>query len=125
MYKARVETCGQRISKALELRNMRPADLCKHAKVPKSSISLYLKGAYEPKQNRIYAMAKVLNVSEAWLMGYDVPMERIDPVRLSSPEEVQLNEGEKLLIELFRKVPEDQQQLVLQMIRVALGNPEP
>lgn len=125
MYKARVETCGQRISKALELRNMRPADLCKHAKVPKSSISLYLKGAYEPKQNRIYAMAKVLNVSEAWLMGYDVPMERIDPERLSSPEEVQLNEGEKLLIELFRKVPEDQQQLVLQMIRVALGNPEP
>lgn len=125
MYKARVETCGQRISKALELRNMKPSELCKLAKVPKSSLSLYLSGAYEPKQGRIYAMARVLNVSEAWLMGYDVPMERIDPERLSSPEEVQLNEGEKLLIELFRKVPEDQQQLVLQMIRVALGNPEP
>lgn len=125
MYKARVETCGQRISEALELRNMKQADLCKLAKVPKSSLSLYLSGAYEPKQDRIYAMARVLNVSEAWLMGYDVPMERIDPSSLSSPEEVQLNEGEKLLIELFRKVPEDQQQLVLQMIRVALGNPEP
>ena len=124
MYKARVETCGQRISKALELRNMKPADLCKHAKVPKSSLSLYLKGAYEPKQDRIYAMARVLDVSEAWLMGYDVPMERVAPERLSSPKVTQLNDGEKLLIELFRKVPEDQQRLVLQMIRAALGNPE-
>ena len=124
MYKARVETCGQRISEALELRNMKQADLCRLAKVPKSSLSLYLSGAYEPKQDRIYAMARVLNVSEAWLMGYDVPMDRQEPRMFSSPKEVQLNEGEKLLIELFRKVPEDQQRLVLQMIRVALGNPE-
>jgi transcriptional regulator with XRE-family HTH domain len=39
----------------------------------------------------------------------------------SSPREPQLTEGEKLLLELFNKVPEDQQQLVLQMIRAALG----
>lgn len=124
MYKPRVETCSQRISEALRYRKMKQADLCKLAKVPKSSLSLYLSGAYEPKQDRIYDMARVLNVSEAWLMGYDVPMERQDPNINSSPEEIKLNEGEQLLLELFRKIPEDKQGLVLQMIRVALGNPK-
>ena len=121
MYQARVESCGQRIAKALDIRNMKQAELCKLAKVPKSSLSLYLSGAYEPKQNRIYDMARVLNVSEAWLMGYDVPMER---EQKNSPDELQLTEGEQMLLDLFKKVPEDKQQMVLQMIRAALGSKE-
>ena len=121
MYSPRVESCGQRLAKALEIKKMKQTDLCKLAKVPKSSLSLYLSGAYEPKQDRIYDMARVLDVSEAWLMGYDVPMER---QQMLSPDKVELTEGEKLLLDLFRKVPEDQQRLVLQMIRVALGSQE-
>ena len=39
-----------------------------------------------------------------------------------SPSELQLTEGEKVLLDLFNRVPEDQQQLVLQMIRAALGS---
>ena len=120
MYKERIATCGHRISTALTLRGMRQSELCKLAKVPKSSLSLYLSGAYEPKQDRIYAMAKALNVNEAWLMGYDVPMEREN----ISPEEPKLSEGEEMLLDLFRRVPADKQELVLQMIRVALGNQE-
>ncbi len=42
----------------------------------------------------------------------------------SSPSEPQLTEGEKVLLDLFNRVPEDQQQLVLQMIRAALGSRE-
>ena len=118
MYKERIASCGQRISEALTKRGMRQSELCKLAKVPKSSLSLYLSGAYEPKQDRLYAMAKVLNVSEAWLMGYDLPMEK----QKNPPEEPKLSEGEKVLLDLFRRVPEEQQQLVLQMIRVALGS---
>ncbi len=41
-----------------------------------------------------------------------------------SPTEPELSEGEKVLLELFNRVPEDQQQLVLQMIRAALGSRE-
>lgn len=119
MYKERVASCGQRIAKALTIRDMKQADLCKIARVPKSSLSLYLSGAYEPKQERIFDMAKALNVDEAWLMGYDVPMERQSEKK--SPEELKLSEGELLLLDLFRQVPEEQQELVLQMIRVALG----
>lgn len=122
MYKKKVETCGKRIAKALTIKGMKQSELCKLAKVPKSSLSLYLSEAYEPKQDRIYDMAKALNVSEAWLLGYDVPMER--QVKKSSPSEADLSEGEKVLLDLFRRVPEDKQQMVLSLIRVALGSQE-
>ena len=39
-----------------------------------------------------------------------------------SPSDPELTEGEKILLDLFRRVPEDKQQLVLQMIRAALGS---
>ena len=117
MYKERIENCGQRIAKALDINGMKQAELCKLAKVPKSSLSLYLSGAYEPKQNRIYDMARVLNVSEAWLMGYDVPMERQEK---NPPNEPTLTEGEKMVLELFRKIPEDRQSEALELLRVAL-----
>lgn len=123
MYKERVEPCSKRIAEALKIKGMKQYELCKLANVPKSSLSLYLSGAYEPKQDRVYDMAKVLNVNEAWLMGYDVPMERKKP----SPDKVaepDLTEGEKILLDLFRRIPEDKQELVLQMIRVALGSQE-
>lgn len=121
MYKERVESCSKRLAMALNIRDMKQSELCKLAKVPKSSLSLYLSGAYEPKQDRIYSIAQVLNVSEAWLMGYDVPMER----QKNSPQESkELSEGEQILLDLFRRVPEDQQALVLKMVKVALGNQE-
>ena len=118
----RVATCAERIKKTLYIKGMKQSDLCRLTKIPKSALSQYISGAFEPKQDRIYLMAQALNVSEAWLMGLDVPMER--QVKKTSPSEPNLSEGEKMLLELFRRVPEDQQTLVLQMIRAALGNQE-
>ena len=53
---------------------MTQATLSSLSGVSKSSISRYLSGAWEGKQDAVYLLAKNLNVSEAWLMGYDVPM---------------------------------------------------
>ena len=118
----RVATCAERIKKALTIKGMKQSDLCRLTKIPKSALSQYISGAFEPKQDRIYLMAQALNVNETWLMGLDVPMERQDKLKNASPEEPKLTEGEKMLLELFRRVPEEQQTLVLQMIRAALGN---
>lgn len=122
LYEPRQETISVRIKKALEIKGMKQSELCKLANIPKSSLSQYLSGDFEPKQDRIYLMAKALNVSEAWLMGFDVPMER--QVKKTSPSEPTLTEGEQILLDLFRRVPEDKQQMVLSLIRVALGNQE-
>ena len=119
MYEGRVDTCANRLRRALNVRGMKQSDLCRMTKIPKSAISQYLSGDFEPKQDRIYLIAQTLDVSEAWLIGYDVPMEKETP---PSPTKDDLNEGEKALLELFNRVPEDQQKLVLQMIRAALGS---
>ncbi len=119
MHQEKIETCGQRIEKALIIRKMKQADLCKLAHIPKSSLSLYLRGAYEPKKDRIYLMAQALNVSEAWLMGYDVPMERDE---MALPDSINLTDNEKTMLDLFRRIPESQQKVLIQIIRGGLDN---
>lgn len=113
------EKCSVRIAKALSLRNMKQSELCQITKIPKSAISQYLSGAFEPKQDRLHIIAKALDVSPAWLMGFDVSMSTEKEL---PSEEIKLSEGEELLLELFRRIPEDKQHLVLQMIRAALGS---
>lgn len=66
---------ASRLSQALEARGMKAADLSKKTKVAEGTISCYINGRYEAKQNRVQVFAEALNVNSAWLMGYDVPME--------------------------------------------------
>lgn len=63
---------------------------------------------------KIVLLAQALDVSPSYLFGWDD--------NKNSPSELKLTEGEVLLIQLFRKIPEDKQQLVLQMIDTALRN---
>lgn len=70
------DTFANRLKKALDYNNMRPIDLANKTKISKAQICNYLKGTYKAKQDKLYIIAKVLDVSEAWLMGYDVDMDR-------------------------------------------------
>ena len=117
-----IEKCGDRIAKALTIRGMRQYELCAKTQIPKSAISQYISGAFYPKQDRIYIIAKALNVDPVWLMGYDVPMEKKEEpeTKKDSPTELQLSEGEKLMLTLFRQIPEDRQPEALELLRVAL-----
>ena len=66
-----------RLKEAMEIRQLRQSDLCEITGIPKSAMSQYVKGSFEPKQDRLWAIAKALNVNEAWLMGYaNICMER-------------------------------------------------
>ena len=113
----KIESCGKRLEQAMSIRNMKQSELCKQADIPKSSLSLYLRGAYEPKQDRLYKMANVLHVSEVWLMGYDVPMERHF---LSTIATIELTDSERVMLDLFRQIPESQQKILIQMVRGGL-----
>ena len=70
------DTFANRLKKALDNNNMRPIDLANKTKLSKAQICNYLKGTYKAKQDKLYIIAKALDVSEAWLMGYDVDMDR-------------------------------------------------
>lgn len=71
-----VESFSERLKQALELRDLKPTKLSELSNINKSTISQYIQGVYQPKRARIELFAKILNVNEAWLIGYDVPMER-------------------------------------------------
>jgi transcriptional regulator with XRE-family HTH domain len=68
------------------------------------------------KRDKIAALAKALGTTPAYLMGW----KEEDTEKMDSPSEPQLTEGEKLMLELFRKIPEDRQPEALDLLRVAL-----
>lgn len=70
------ENIATRLKKAMDAVGKKQADLVRETGLDRGSISSYLSGKYEPKQKAIYKLAGALDVSEAWLMGYDVPMNR-------------------------------------------------
>ena len=111
------ESCAARLKMALSVRNMTQSELCQKTKIPKSALSEYIKGLYDPKQDRLLILSEALDVDPVWLMGFDVPME--SEHKKISPHDA-LTEGEKVMLELFRQIPEDQQPVVLAMIRAAL-----
>lgn len=67
-----------RLREALHMCGMKPIELSELTGISRGSISSYLSARWTPKQNNIYLIARTLNVSEAWLMGYDVSMDRAD-----------------------------------------------
>ena len=87
-------TTADRLKQIMDLRELRQIDIvhlcepyCKTHKVKmgRNAISQYVAGKVEPRQNALYILGQALNVSEAWLMGFDVPMERDDNTSDTQP----------------------------------------
>lgn len=78
MKSERVAELRERLREALSIRGMKPIELSEKADIPKGAISYYLAGKSSPKADRLNLMSRVLNVSEAWMLGYDVPMNRTE-----------------------------------------------
>jgi repressor LexA len=119
------KTTAERLQEIMDLRGLKQADivrLCQPyadklgTKFQKSALSQYISGRNEPNQYKLTVLALALNVNESWLMGYDVPMER-----KNNTTDI-LTDGEQLLLSLFRQVPVEMQDVVLEMVRVALKN---
>lgn len=70
------ERLQDRLQEAMDRRGLRAVDLVEKTGIPKGTLSYYLSGKTEPKSDRVYILAQALDVNEAWLLGYDVPMER-------------------------------------------------
>lgn len=77
--------------------------------VAPSTFNEWIKAKNYPRIDKIEMLANYFRVLKSDLIE--------DETEQSSDG---VTEGEAMLLELFRRVPEDQQQLVLQMIRAAL-----
>lgn len=78
-------TTAERLKEYMKLFDVKQCDILEkcepllkkyNEKLSKSMISQYISGAFKPKQQKISILAEALDVSEAWLMGCDVPMKR-------------------------------------------------
>ena len=104
-----------RIKELRQERGMTLEQVAKVVGVGKSTVRKWETGMIaNMKRDKIASLAKALGTTPAYLMGWKE--------KTPSPTIEELSEGEKALLELFNRVPEDQQKLVLQMIRAALGS---
>ena len=77
MTNVKVAEMKDRLREAMILRNKKAVDLSSNLGIPKSAISQYLSGRSKDMDSpRLYKICVYLDVSEAWMMGFDVPMER-------------------------------------------------
>ena len=96
-------SCSGRLALALSLRGMKQSELCARTGIPKSAVSQYISGEFKPKQDRVFLIAQALNVDEAWLMGYDVPME---PAKNeNSPRRAGAQRGGESVVGFIQKSP--------------------
>lgn len=116
---------AQRLRQVMEARNMRQVDVLEAAepyckkygvKLGKNALSQYLSGKVEPGQEKLTILGMALGVSEAWLMGYDVSMERhVTPT-------VDTDDGRtSKIIELSKLLSADQKDLIIHVIKGILS----
>ena len=115
-----MSTRSKRIKLLIEQSKQSYVELEKTTGIKKSSLQRYASGATAKiPLDVIEKLSKAFNVSQEYLMGWT---EETKVKENNSPDEPRLTEGEQMLLDLFRQVPEDKQQMVLNLIRVALGN---
>lgn len=74
--KERIAVFKDRLREALDYKGVKAIELSESTGIPKGAISYYLAGKSTPKSDRLHIISVALDVSEAWLLGYDVPRGR-------------------------------------------------
>ena len=118
-------TTSQRLKQIMDAKGLRQVDILRAAepfcirygvKLNKNDLSQYVSGKVEPGQDKLTILGLALGVSEAWLMGYDVSMERsVTPTATSSDGRT------KEYIELFELLTAEQQALIIHAIKGLLA----
>lgn len=116
------QTTSDRLKQLMEMRNLRQADIlemiepyCQKygVKIPRNALSQYVTGKVIPKQDKLTILGMALNVSEIWLMGYDVPMERENNAPAVKPER-------ERIATLFSSLSEANQQKLIDYAQLLL-----
>lgn len=83
-----IDTFQNRLNKIMKIRNLKQVDLVEKTGIDKTLINKYLNGVTNARQKKLTELANALDVSETWLMGYDVPMEKKLNIDIIQPKRV-------------------------------------
>lgn len=70
------KTSAERLVELMNIMGITQADMVEKTGINKSAISQYVNGKRLPRQDKLAMISQAYNVDPAWLMGFDVPMER-------------------------------------------------
>lgn len=105
----KVSNTATRLIEIMNSRGIKQVDILSLAKpycekygvrLGRNDISQYVNGKVEPGQEKLTILGMALDVSEAWLMGYDVPISRLD----SPPSSTELNMETKVLTDEYHSL---------------------
>lgn len=111
---------SERLRELINQYGINQTEFAERLNLPKSTVSQYFNGKRKPKQNILTLIANKFKVNEAWLMGYDVPMEIIklpDPAKMA---ELTLNPIVAKYAIALLDLPEEQRTLVFNLIEQLL-----
>lgn len=101
------------LKKLRKERNLKQDDLAQIVGTTRAGYGHYENGLREPDFASLQKLSEYFGVSIDYILGNT-------DVRTVLPGETPLTDGEKALLDLFKRVPQEQQALVLEMIKVAL-----
>lgn len=113
-----MQTFATRLKIVRGEKNVSVTELAEALGVNKTTIYRYESGVFSAlKAELLIAIAEYLNVNPDYLTGAtDIKQ----PVKEAEDLASSITDDEKMLLELFRRVPVESQQMVLGMIRIAL-----
>lgn len=111
-----------RIREALSIRGLKQVELAEKSNISKGTINNWLAQRYQPKQQALMTLARILDVSEMWLAGYDVPMERPEAQQKNDElvqliNEIRKNEELKDLFISICSLNDDQKKTISSMVK--------
>ena len=114
-------TTAERLQEAMNIRGLKQVDVLRLAEpycraygvnLGKTALTLYVSGKIVTRQDKLTILGLALVVSEVWLMGYDVPMER-----KTAPIPMEEDERSKEFVELFNQLSTEQKKAVLYVMK--------
>ncbi len=99
-----------RLCEAMTIRGKKAVDITRDLQIPKSAVSQYLSGKSQNMDSeRLYAIAKYLDVDEPWLLGFDVPMKSDTKTKKEQPTEYDgLSKKRKAFIDKVMQMSDDE-----------------
>jgi transcriptional regulator with XRE-family HTH domain len=125
----KIKTTSDRLKEIMRERSIHQVDILRAAqpfckkygiKLGKNDLSQYVNGKVTPGQEKLTVLGLALNVSEAWLMGYDVPKDREQktekPLISEGLSLEGITETQRLIIEAILKMPVDRQRALAEIL---------
>ena len=112
------EVFAKNLSYYVERSGREQKELAEIVGVVPSTFNEWTKGKKYPRIDKIEKLANYFGILKSDLI------EEKKETDFTPPYEPKLTEGEKMLLELFRQVPETKQRVVLEMVRLALKTQE-